>query len=171
MITGLADDAAKMVTASRGILSSYKSLARLMDDRLSKIANSTRGGNLFSPSLSPSQTKGQDDFQTLAIDVHVHSVEFSGCVDKLRDRLHKLHDTVLLTHGKYSFRKKFWGWVCRVFQAISEGLFLGGSIVAVVQPVGTVGTAVMHVGSSLAHIVASVCAKIKECPFLSVPDE
>ncbi|EJC97536.1 uncharacterized protein FOMMEDRAFT_24379 [Fomitiporia mediterranea MF3/22] len=155
MITVLADDAVKMLTASRNILSSYKALARLMDRRLSTLASSAQGGDLFAPQV-------QDDFQTLSLDVHVHSVEISACVEKMQEGLHGLHDAVLRTHEKYSFRKKFWGWMCRVFRFIAQGLFLSGAATALAHPLGLVGTAAIHVGSGLATVVASVCEKIKE---------
>lgn len=159
MITALADDAVKMLTASHNILASYRALARLMDKRLSALASSAQGGDLFAAS---SRGQAKDDFQTLSLDVHVHSIEISACVEKMQEGLHSLHDAVLRTHEKYSFRKKFWGWMCRLFRVISQGLFYGGIITGFVHPLGTVGTAFMHVGSSVSTIVASVCEKIKE---------
>ncbi|OCB89118.1 hypothetical protein A7U60_g3717 [Sanghuangporus baumii] len=162
MIVNLADDALKMVTASRNILSSYKALARLMDRRLSKIARSQRGGDLFSPNMTPSQAQAHDDFQTLATDVHIHSAEISACVDKMQDRLHELHDTVLRKHEKYSVRKKIWGCLVRLFRFLAQALFLGGAITALVHPVGVIESAAMHVTSGFSTILASICEKVRE---------
>ena len=168
MIVNLSDDALRMATSSRNILALYKALARLMDRRLSKIARSQRGGNLFSPNMTPSQAQEHDDFKTLANDVHTHSAEISACVDKMQDKLHELHDTILRMHEKYSFRKKIWGCLVRVFKFLAQALFLGGAIVGIVNPTGIVESAAMHAGSGFSSILASICDKVRECALRSV---
>ncbi|KAI5121427.1 hypothetical protein M0805_006189 [Coniferiporia weirii] len=165
-ITSLAEDATSALTASCNIVRSYQDLARLMDRRLSAIELSPHGGNLFaSPSISSPgarPVRASDDFQTLAADVRIQSTEISAHVQQMHDRLHGLVRDVMRTHEKYSFRKKFWGWMCKVFKAIGRALTLGGAITALAQPIGLVGSLAMHAGSGLALVIASVCEKIKE---------
>ncbi|KAH8116204.1 hypothetical protein DFH11DRAFT_1268173 [Phellopilus nigrolimitatus] len=158
-INSLAEDAVSALSSSENMLRTYQALARLMDRRLSSIASSANGGDLFA---SSSRSRKNDDFQTLAIDIKVHSSEISQFARDMFRKLYALQDNVRQTRDKYSFRKKIWGGLCFVFRWVARVLAFSGTVSTFVHPLGLVGTAAMHASSGIASLVSSVCDKIRE---------
>ncbi|THH05999.1 hypothetical protein EW145_g4387, partial [Phellinidium pouzarii] len=126
-IANLAEDATGAHTASRNIVRSYQDLARIMNRRLSVIASSSTGGDLFSDSFNW-KTRAKDDLQVLAVDIRAQSTVISAHVHEMDDKLHRLMRDVLRTHEKYKCRMKFWGWMRKVFRVAGYALTLGGAI-------------------------------------------
>lgn len=133
-----------------------------MDESLQNISRSNRGGHIY-PNDSLERLHAEVNTQSAALQLHVENMQNN--IFDLADLLSKTKRDA----DKHALRTKIWGWLVKVFKAISTTLKFGAVITPLLDPAATLAEPVMDGISKLASYIALACREMEKrsCTFLN----
>ncbi|KLO13992.1 hypothetical protein SCHPADRAFT_333240 [Schizopora paradoxa] len=154
-VNDLSEGTSKALESSRQILLGYHEFASVMDESLQTISRSYEGGQIYP----------NDTLESLHTQIETQSSYLQIHVDKMQSNVFDLAD--LLSNRKreaekHTLRRKIWGWLVKVFKAISATLQLGAIAAPFLHPAAVVAVPVIQGISKLANYVAETCKELEE---------
>lgn len=154
-IVNLSEGANKALESSRQILLDYHEFASVMDESLQSISRLSDGGQIY-PNNTLETLHSQIATQSSCLQIHVN--EMQSNVFDLADLLSKTKEDA----NKHTLRRRIWGWLVKIFKAISATLQLGGIVAPLVHPAAVVAVPVIHGVSKLATYIANACKEMEK---------